>query len=78
MERNFIERWYDATAFGVAMGLAGALVVPVLTMGVCVTLIGGAMSISAGSGVGFGQAMIGLLPLGGCSASSVTSEGTAP
>jgi hypothetical protein len=65
MERHAIERWTDATAFGVALGLAGAMVVPVLALGVLVTVIGGSFLIQERASIELEQAVFGLVSVGG-------------
>ena len=47
MHRHLLERWYDTTAFGIALGLSGALVLPVLALGVLVTVIGASFMIAS-------------------------------
>jgi len=65
MHRHLIERWYDTTAFGIALGLSGAVVLPVLALGVMVTVIGGSIMISEPSAVELGQVVFALLAVGG-------------
>jgi hypothetical protein len=65
MDRSLLERWFDTTAFGIALGLSGAVVVPVLALGVLVTAIGGAFMIAEPSSLGLYQAVFGLLTVGG-------------
>jgi hypothetical protein len=65
MHRHLLERWYDTTAFGIALGLSGALVLPVLALGVLVTVIGGSFMIADPSAVGLGQLVFALLAAGG-------------
>ncbi|HEY3517247.1 MAG TPA: hypothetical protein VGL98_09405, partial [Gammaproteobacteria bacterium] len=56
---------YDTTAFGIALGLSGALVLPVLALGVLVTVIGGSFMIADPSAVEIGQVAFALLAIGG-------------
>ena len=65
MHRHLIDRWYDTTAFGIALGLSGALVLPVLALGVLVTVIGGSFMIADPSAVEVGQVAFALLAVGG-------------
>jgi len=65
MHRHLIERWYDTTAFGIALGLSGALVLPVLALGVLVTVIGGSVTLAQSLSVELWQVLIALLAVGG-------------
>lgn len=65
MHRHLIERWYDTTAFGIALGLSGAVVLPVLALGVIVTVIGGSIMLAEPSAVELGQVVFALLAVGG-------------
>jgi len=65
MHRHFIDRWCDTTAFRIALGLSGVLVLPVLALGVMVTLIGGSIMIAEPSAVELGQVVFALLAVGG-------------
>lgn len=65
MHRNLVDRWFDTTAFGIALGLSGALVLPVLALGVMVTAIGGSIMLAEPSAVGLGQVVFALLAVGG-------------
>jgi len=65
MHRHLIDRWSDATVFGIALGLSGALVLPVLALGVMVTAIGGSILIADPSAVELWQIVIALLAVGG-------------
>jgi hypothetical protein len=65
MRRHLLERWYHTTAFGIALGLSGALVLPVLALGVLVTAIGGTVMIARSSAVELGQLAFALLSVGG-------------
>jgi len=55
MNRHVFERLYDTVAFGIALGLSGALVVPVLLMGISMTISGGVTLL-------FGQSAMELKP----------------
>jgi hypothetical protein len=65
MHKHIIDRWYDTTAFGIALGLSGALVLPVLALGVLTTVIGGSIMIAEPSAVELGQVAFALLAAGG-------------
>jgi hypothetical protein len=65
MRRHVIDRWYDTTAFGIALGLSGALVLPVLALGVMVTVIGGTVTLAHSLDVQRWQVVIALLAVGG-------------
>ena len=65
MHRHLIERWFDTTAFGIALGLSGAVVLPVLALGVMVTVIGGSFMIAEPSAVELGHVVFALLAVGG-------------
>jgi hypothetical protein len=65
MHRHLIDRWYDTTAFGIALGLSGALVLPVLALGVMVTVIGGSVTLAQSLPVELWQVVIALLAVGG-------------
>lgn len=65
MHRNVIDRLADTTAFGIALGLSGALVLPVLALGVLVTVIGGTVMVAEASPVEFEQVAFALLVVGG-------------
>jgi len=65
MHRHLIDRWFDTTAFGIALGLSGALVLPVLALGVLVTVIGGSFMIADPSALELGQVAFALLAVGG-------------
>ena len=65
MDRSLLDRWTDTTAFGIALGLSGALVLPVLALGVMVTAIGGSIMLAEPSALGLGQVVFALLAVGG-------------
>jgi len=65
MHRHLIDRWSDTTAFGIALGLSAALVLPVLALGVMVTAIGGSIMIAEVSAVELWQIAFALLAVGG-------------
>jgi hypothetical protein len=62
---HLIDRWSDAVAFRIALGLSGALVLPVLALGVIVTAIGGSMLIAEPSAVELWEMAFALLAIGG-------------
>ena len=65
MDRSLLDRWTDTTVFGIALGLSGALVLPVLALGVLTTVIGGSVMMANPSAVELGQAAFALLAVGG-------------
>jgi len=65
MHRHVIDRWTDATTFGVMLIFAGLAVVPVLAMGVLTTVIGGTVVLIERSPVELEQAVFALLSVGG-------------
>jgi len=65
MPRHPIDRWSDTTVFGIALGISGALVLPVLALGVMVTAIGGSVMIAEPSAVELWQVAFALLAVGG-------------
>ena len=65
MRRHLIDSWSDTTAFGIALGLSGALVLPVLALGVLVTAIGGTVTLAQSLAVELWQIVIALLAVGG-------------
>jgi hypothetical protein len=65
MHRHLIDRWFDTTAFGIALGLSGAVVLPVLALGVMVTVIGGSFMIAEPSAVELEHVVFALLAVGG-------------
>jgi hypothetical protein len=65
MHRHLLDRLYDTTAFGIALGLSGAIVLPVLALGVLTTVIGGSIMIAESSAVELGQVAFALLAVGG-------------
>ena len=65
MHRHLIDRLYETTAFGIALGLSGALVLPVLALGVLVTVIGSNVMIAEPSAVQLWHVVFALLAVGG-------------
>jgi hypothetical protein len=65
MDLGLIDRWTDTTAFRIALALSGALVLPVLALGILVTVIGGTVLLAEETAVGFEQLGFGLLSAGG-------------
>ena len=65
MHRHLIDRWSDTTVFGIALGLSGALVLPVLALGVLVTVIGSTVLIAEPSAVELWHVVLALLAAGG-------------
>ena len=65
MHKHLIERCSDTLAFGVALVISGTLVLPVLALGVVVTVIGGSIMVVESSAVDLGQVVFALLAAGG-------------
>ncbi len=65
MDRALIDRWTDTTAFRIALALSSALVLPVLALGILVTILGGTVLLAEHAAVGFEQVAFGLLSVGG-------------
>jgi hypothetical protein len=65
MDRSLLDRWTDATAFRVALLLSSMAVLPVLALGVFVTVIGGSAMLMQRSAVELEQALFGLVSIGG-------------
>jgi hypothetical protein len=65
MHRHVIDRWTDTTAFSCAVIVSGLIVLPVLAMGVLITVVVGARMLTEQSGVELQQALFALLSIGG-------------
>ncbi len=65
MSRALIDRWTDTTAFRVLLFLSAVAVLPVLAVGLGLTVIGGAMLVWRPSTIEAGQLLFGAVVLGG-------------
>ena len=65
MHTHLFDRLSDTTAFRIALVLSGALVLPVLALGVMVTVIGGSFKIADPSAFGVVHVVFALLAFGG-------------
>jgi hypothetical protein len=65
MDRSLIDRWTDTTAFRIALAVSGALVLPVLALGVLLTVIGSAVLLAEKATVGLEPLAFGALSVGG-------------
>jgi hypothetical protein len=65
MHRNILDRWTGTTAFSCMLIVSAVVVLPVLAIGVLMTIIGGAEMLEDRSDVDLAQAVFALLSIGG-------------
>jgi hypothetical protein len=65
MVRHAVDNWTDTTAFRIVLFVSALAVLPVLAVGVLITVLGGAILLAEGSAVDAEQALFGALSTGG-------------